>query len=80
QMATGKGCSSSQLALAWVLAQGDHIFPIPGTKRIKFLEENAGALQVKLTAEELSAIDRIAPRGAVAGLRYNAEMMGSVNR
>jgi aryl-alcohol dehydrogenase-like predicted oxidoreductase len=80
QLAAEKGCTPSQLALAWVLAQGDTIFPIPGTKRISFLEENAGALQVSLTAKELSAIDLIAPKGAAAGLRYPAEMMGSVNR
>ncbi|HMH24404.1 MAG TPA: aldo/keto reductase [Puia sp.] len=80
ELAAEKGCTASQLALAWVLAQGDHIFPIPGTKRIQYLEENAGALQVRLTAEELLAIDQIAPKGVAAGLRYNAEMMGSVNR
>ena len=80
QLAAEKGCASSQLALAWVLAQGDHIFPIPGTKRIKYLEENAGALSITLTKAELSAIDGIAPKGAAAGLRYSAEMMSSVNR
>jgi aryl-alcohol dehydrogenase-like predicted oxidoreductase len=80
QLAAEKGCTPSQLALAWVLAQGDNIFPIPGTKRISFLEENAGTLQVSLTTKELSAIDLIAPKGVAAGLRYPAEMMGSVNR
>jgi aryl-alcohol dehydrogenase-like predicted oxidoreductase len=80
QLAAEKGCTPSQLALAWVLAQGDNIFPIPGTKRISFLEENADALKVSLTAQELSAIDLIAPKGVAAGLRYPAEMMVSVNR
>ena len=80
QMASLKGCTTSQLALAWVMAQGNHIFPIPGTKRIPFLEENAGALTVRLTAEELEEIDRIAPKGAAAGLRYPESMMGSVNK
>jgi aryl-alcohol dehydrogenase-like predicted oxidoreductase len=80
QLAAQKGCTPSQLALAWVLARGEHIFPIPGTKRVSFLEENAGALTVSLTAQELTAIDQIAPRGVAAGLRYAAEMMGSVNR
>jgi aryl-alcohol dehydrogenase-like predicted oxidoreductase len=66
--------------LAWVLSQGDHIFPIPGTKRIKYLEENAGALNVRLTPAELSLIDVLAPTGVAAGERYHPEMMGSLNR
>jgi len=80
QMAASKGCTPSQLALAWVLAQGDHIFPIPGTKRIKYLEENTGALNVKLSKQELAEIETIAPKNVAAGLRYPQEMMGSVNR
>jgi aryl-alcohol dehydrogenase-like predicted oxidoreductase len=80
EMAAQKGCTSSQLALAWVMAQGDHIFPIPGTKRISYLEENAGAVALQLTAAELSSIDAIAPKGVAAGLRYPPEMMVSVNR
>jgi aryl-alcohol dehydrogenase-like predicted oxidoreductase len=80
QLAAEKGCTSSQLALAWVLSRGEHIFPIPGTKRIQFLEENAGAVAVRLTDRDLSAIDQAAPRGAAVGLRYPAEMMGSVNK
>jgi aryl-alcohol dehydrogenase-like predicted oxidoreductase len=80
QLAAEKGCTSSQLALAWVLSRGEHIFPIPGTKRVRFLEENAGATQVRLTGQDLSSIDQIAPRGAAVGLRYPAEMMGSVNK
>jgi aryl-alcohol dehydrogenase-like predicted oxidoreductase len=78
-MANRKGCTASQLALAWVLAQGDHVFAIPGTKRIQYLEENAGALKVTLTKAELAEIDSIAPKGVASGLRYPAEMMKSVS-
>jgi len=80
QLAARKNCTASQLALAWVLAQGDHIFPIPGTKRIKYLEENAGALNVSFTENELQDIDNIAPKGIAAGLRYPESVMNSVNR
>ncbi len=80
ELAAEKGCTSSQLALAWVFTRGEHIFPIPGTKRIRFLEENAGALNVTLSAEDLAALDEIAPRGAAAGHRYAAEMQSSLNR
>jgi aryl-alcohol dehydrogenase-like predicted oxidoreductase len=69
-MAGEKGCTASQLALAWVLAQGNDIVPIPGTKRRRYLEENAGALAVTLNAEDLQRIDRIIPPGAAAGTRY----------
>jgi aryl-alcohol dehydrogenase-like predicted oxidoreductase len=69
-MAQQKGCTSAQLALAWVLAQGDDIVPIPGTKHRERLEENAGALSVKLSAADLEEIDRIAPQGVAAGGRY----------
>jgi aryl-alcohol dehydrogenase-like predicted oxidoreductase len=79
-IAAKKGCTASQLALAWVLAQGDNVFPIPGTKRVKYLEENAGAVDVKLTTEDLREIDTIAPKGVAAGSRYPENMMGSVNR
>lgn len=80
QLATKKGCQASRLALAWVMAQGKHIFPIPGTKRIKYLDENAGALTVSLSPEELAEIDAILPRNAAAGQRYPEQMMGSLNR
>lgn len=80
ELAATKGCTTSQLALAWVLAQGDHIFPIPGTKRIKYLEENAGAIDIKLTPKELKEIDAIAPKGIASGERYPENMMASVNR
>ncbi|MDB5356339.1 MAG: aldo/keto reductase [Phycisphaerales bacterium] len=79
QIAREKGCTPSQLALAWVLAQGDDIVPIPGTKRRKYLEENLGALNVKLTPEDLRRIDEVAPKGAAAGERYPANMMHTVN-
>jgi aryl-alcohol dehydrogenase-like predicted oxidoreductase len=79
-MAKAKGCTPSQLALAWVLAQGDFIFPIPGTKRIKYLEENIGALDVQLSPADLRAIDAIAPKNVAAGERYPEAMMKSLDR
>ena len=79
-MAAAKGCTPSQLALAWVLAQGDDIVPIPGTKRRTYLEQNLGALEVQLTAQDLVEIDRIAPKGAAAGTRYPESMMAFVNQ
>lgn len=79
-LAREKGCTASQLALAWVLAQGKDVVPIPGTKRRKYLEENLGALKVTLSPAELQRIDAAAPRGAASGLRYPAAMMPSVGR
>ena len=70
EIAAEKHCTPAQLALAWVLAQGDDIAPIPGTKRRKYLEENAGALEVNLTAQDLARIDEAAPKGVAAGTRY----------
>jgi aryl-alcohol dehydrogenase-like predicted oxidoreductase len=70
ELAQEKGCTPSQLALAWLLAHGDDIVPIPGTKRRAFLEENVGALSVSLTPGELREVDRIAPKGVAAGPRY----------
>lgn len=78
-VAERKHCSPSQLALAWVMAQGDFIFPIPGTKRIQYLEENADALNIILTDEELTEINSVFPKDAAAGLRYPEAMMKSVN-
>jgi len=80
KLAAKKSCTASQLALAWVMAQGDTIFPIPGTKRIKYLDENVGALNVSFTKDELKEIDDVFPRNAAAGLRYPEQMMGSINR
>jgi aryl-alcohol dehydrogenase-like predicted oxidoreductase len=79
EIAKEKGCKPSQLALAWVLAQGDDIVPIPGTKRRKYLEENVGALNVKLTPEDLRRIEEVFPRDATAGARYPEHMMHLVN-
>jgi len=79
-MAREKGCTPAQLALAWVLAQGEHIVPIPGTRRIDRLEENVGALDVQLTREDLDRLDRIAPIGVTAGTRYPEPAMRMVNR
>jgi len=80
EIAAEKKCKPSQLALAWVLAQGEDIVPIPGTKRRKYLEENAGALTVKLTEDDLRRIGEVIPQGAAAGLRYPQEMMRAVNQ
>lgn len=79
KLAASKGCKPSQLALAWLLAQGEDVFPIPGTKRIKYLEENVGALTVQLTVEDLAEIDRILPPASAAGLRYPEATMQFVN-
>jgi aryl-alcohol dehydrogenase-like predicted oxidoreductase len=79
-LAARKGCSTAQLALAWVLAQGDDIVPIPGTKRRRYLEENIGALDVQLSPKELAEIDTILPAGAAAGSRYSAPGMRTINR
>lgn len=78
QLAQEKGCTPSQLALAWVLVQGNDIVPIPGTRRVKYLEENLGALDVTLTSEELKRLDEVAPVGVAIGDRYSD--MSSVNR
>ena len=79
-MAAKKGCKPSQLALAWVLAQGDDLIPIPGSSRRTHLEENLAALEISLTAEELSRIDEAAPKGITAGDRYPEGGMKVVNR
>jgi aryl-alcohol dehydrogenase-like predicted oxidoreductase len=79
-MAERKGCTPAQLALAWVLAQGEDLVPIPGTKRRTYLDENIGALEVTLTAEELRAIDSILPPGAAAGTRYPEAAMAMLGR
>lgn len=80
EIAAEKGVSASQLALAWVLAQGQHVIPLFGTKKRKYLAENLGALAVTLTPEELARINAVAPAGAAAGLRYPEAFMASVNR
>jgi aryl-alcohol dehydrogenase-like predicted oxidoreductase len=80
QVAQQKRCTPSQLALAWLLAQGKDVVPIPGTKRLQYLEENVGALDVTLTPEDLRRIDAIAPQGVAAGQRYPEGGMATVNR
>ena len=80
EIANAKGCTVAQLALAWVLAQGDDVVPIPGTKRRSYLEENLGALSVQLSAEDLARLDAACPPGAAAGLRYPEAMMQLVGR
>ena len=80
QMAKQKGCTPAQLALAWVLAQGGDIVPIPGTKRRKYLEENLGALQVQLSRSDLDEIREAFPAGMAAGERYPEQAMKALNR
>lgn len=79
-LAAQKGTTAGQLALAWVLAQGDDIVPIPGTKRRKYLEENSAASQVVITADELAEIAAVFPQGMASGERYPAYMMAFLNR
>ncbi len=79
EIASEKNCAPSQLALAWLLAQGDDIVPIPGTKKTKYLLENVGAVNVKLTKEELQRIDAAAPKGSAAGERYEQNGMKTLN-
>jgi aryl-alcohol dehydrogenase-like predicted oxidoreductase len=79
-LAADKGVTAGQLALAWVLAQGDYLIPIPGTKQRKYLEENVAALEVKLSRDELQALEGIFPANATAGLRYPEEVMKLLDR
>jgi aryl-alcohol dehydrogenase-like predicted oxidoreductase len=79
-MATEKGCTPAQLAIAWVLAQGQEIIAIPGTKQIKYLEENIASQHVQLTAEDLQTIEAIMPAGVVSGTRYPEKFLGALNR
>jgi aryl-alcohol dehydrogenase-like predicted oxidoreductase len=78
-MAREKGCTTAQLALAWVLAQGEDIVPIPGTKHVRYLDDNIGALEVNLTLDDLQRLDEILPPGAAAGQRYHERGMATVN-
>jgi len=79
-LARAKGATPAQVALAWVMAQGDDVVPIPGTKKLSRLEENLKALDVALTASELREIDRVLPKGCTAGTRYPEQHMSAVNR
>jgi aryl-alcohol dehydrogenase-like predicted oxidoreductase len=78
-IATQKGCTASQLALAWVLAQGNDIVPIPGTKRVKYLDQNLAAANITLSTDELKRIDQVLPAGSASGDRYHAFAMKAVN-
>ena len=80
ELAIKKHCTPSQLALAWVLAQGEYIVPIPGTKRRKYLEDNSAAVDINLSQQDLAAIDEVFPKDAAAGQRYPEHMMSLVNR
>ncbi|MFZ0212083.1 MAG: aldo/keto reductase [Candidatus Acidiferrales bacterium] len=79
EIAKEKRCQPSQLALAWVLAQGEDIVPIPGTKRRTYLEENLGALEIQFTRDDLARIGEVAPHGAASGPRYMPQAMARVN-
>jgi aryl-alcohol dehydrogenase-like predicted oxidoreductase len=79
-LAAAKGCSPAQLALAWVLAQGSNISPIPGSKRRTRLEENVASAEIQLTSDDLAALDAAAPKDVAAGTRYPAPAMAALNR
>jgi aryl-alcohol dehydrogenase-like predicted oxidoreductase len=78
-MATEKGITPAQLALAWILHQGDFIVPIPGARKIRHLEENAAAVAVTLSSEDASAIERSMPKDAISGGRYTANALALVD-
>ena len=78
-LAVDKGCSASQLALAWLLARSPHVVPIPGTTHLQRLEENLGAVEVTLSAHDLQQIEAVAPQGVAVGQRYHPTMMGLLN-
>jgi aryl-alcohol dehydrogenase-like predicted oxidoreductase len=80
ELAAARGCTPSQLALSWVLAQGEDIVPIPGTKRVKYLDDNLGALNVRLAQEDLERIDAILPAGNASGERYPALAMKAIDQ
>ena len=80
EIAAEKKCTAAQLALAWVLAQGDDIAPIPGTKRRKYLEQNLAAVNIKLTPNDLARINQVAPKGVAAGLRYPEMAMATLDK
>jgi aryl-alcohol dehydrogenase-like predicted oxidoreductase len=80
EIARAKGCSTAQLALAWVLAQGEDVVPIPGTKRRRYLEENASAAAVRLTRNDLASIEGAIPKGSATGARYPPESLAQVDR
>ena len=79
-IAAEKKCTPVQLALAWVMAMGKDIVPIPGTKHVKYLEENMAALEITLTKQDLDRINVLLPPGIAAGMRYPEAMMKAVNK
>lgn len=79
-IASAKGCTPAQLALAWLLAQGEDVVPIPGTKHVRTLEENVGALDVSLTPDDLAQLEEVFPKGAASGDRYPSASMAALNR
>src|SRR5262249_48923632 len=79
-LAAAKGCTTGQLALAWVLAQGNDVVPIPGTKRLDYLDSNLGALDVRLTPDDLRRIDAAVPVGSASGERYHERAMQALDR
>jgi aryl-alcohol dehydrogenase-like predicted oxidoreductase len=79
ELAHTKNCTPAQLAIAWLLKQGEDLVPIPGTKRVSYLLENLGALEIELTTEELDRIDAIIPKGSASGDRYPSALMQMVN-
>jgi aryl-alcohol dehydrogenase-like predicted oxidoreductase len=79
-LAADKGVTAAQLALAWVLAQGDDIVPIPGTKRRSYLEQNVAAAAITLSPADIAQIEEVSPKGAAVGDRYHPSMMGFLNR
>ena len=79
-IAADKGVTAAQLALAWVLSQGDHLVPIPGTRRVRTLEDNIAAADIDLSAEDLERIEAVFPKDAAAGTRYAPAGMTSLNR
>ena len=80
ELARRKGATPAQIALAWLLAKGDDVVPIPGTKRRTFLEENLGALKVQLTKDDLAELDAFFPGGRAAGERYSPQMARLIDR
>jgi aryl-alcohol dehydrogenase-like predicted oxidoreductase len=80
ELARAKGCTPAQFALAWLLARDEHVVPIPGTKRRKYLEENVGATEIRLSSDYLRSVDQILPPGSASGARYGEAAMKSVNR
>ena len=79
ELATGNDWTPSQLAIAWVLAKGEDLVPIPGTRRPKYLEENAAAVDILLSTAQVAEIDNIFPSDAVSGERYNPNLMGLID-